>query len=460
MKAALYTRVSTEDQATEGFSLSAQLNELRKYCSINNIEIHKVYSDEGISGQKENRPEFQKMISDAEKKLFNVILVHKYDRFARKVELSQRIKNKLKTTGINVISITEPIEDSPMGFFVSGLHDLLAEYYVKNLALESKKGHIERASQGYHNGSVPYGYKRGEGKSIVFNEEQAAIVRKIYHLYNHEGYGCTKIAFWLNRQGISTAIPGGEWNHFTVNRILKNVKYIGKIEYDGKVYDGHHEPIISESEFDLVKKNLLDRTWKREYRGINFEKFLLLGITWCGECGHVFSLQNYYTKGRTRKAYYKCNNNVHCGKCTHHKIYRVEKLENHIISTLEKYMTGELQDINFVKEQNISSIYENRKARIEQELERAKSAYLENVFSLDEYKTIRNKAEIELKEIEKNEIQEQNEENNKQLIRNKIKTAWDAFINEKNIPEKRAILKQFVSKITVRPDEIRIIFKL
>ncbi|MDP4121019.1 MAG: recombinase family protein, partial [Bacillota bacterium] len=88
MKAALYVRVSTMEQAEEGFSIPAQIKQLQEYCKKNNVEIFTVYADEGISGQKENRPAFQKMIKDAEKGLFNIILVHKYDRFARNTELS------------------------------------------------------------------------------------------------------------------------------------------------------------------------------------------------------------------------------------------------------------------------------------------------------------------------------------------------------------------------------------
>jgi len=169
MIAALYVRVSTTEQADEGFSIAAQIRLLSEYCQREEIKIYNIYADEGISGQKENRPEFQKMLKDAQNKNFDIIIVHKFDRFARKVELSQRVKRQLKSAGVNVISMTEPIEDSPIGFFQEGIMELLSEYYVRNLSLEVKKGHIERAKQGLHSGPVPYGYNQ----DMTINAEHA-----------------------------------------------------------------------------------------------------------------------------------------------------------------------------------------------------------------------------------------------------------------------------------------------
>ncbi len=330
MKSALYVRVSTEEQAVEGFSIPAQTKQLSEYCEKNSIEVYKIYADEGVSGQKENRPQFQLMIKDACNKMFDVILVHKFDRFARKVELSQRIKLQLKAAGVNVISITEPIENSPIGFFQEGILELLAEYYVRNLSQETKKGHVERASQGLHNGSVPYGYVIDHSSPALMsiNDDQADIVRLVFDLYINKGYGSTKIARILNESNIPSAIKV-QWAFFTVNYILNNPKYAGYIMYDGKLYEGKHEPIVSKESFDLVKKYQKDRTWKREYRGKNFELFTMLGLLKCGYCGKVMRIHNY-----TKNHYgYVCNNSTHTDRldrCTHGEHYRAEKLESAI----------------------------------------------------------------------------------------------------------------------------------
>ena len=122
---ALYARVSSEEQAKRENSIPAQLRALREYCRKNNIEIFKEYKDEGITGQISKRPAFQQMLSAAFSGKINVILVHKFDRFARKVELSRSVKNSLQAAKVNVVSITEP---------VSYTH-LAAEYIGKEMIL-------------------------------------------------------------------------------------------------------------------------------------------------------------------------------------------------------------------------------------------------------------------------------------------------------------------------------------
>jgi len=463
IKAALYCRVSTVEQAEDGFSISAQARLLTEYCKREGIEIFKIYMDEGISGQKENRPQFQEMLKDAQRKLFNVILVHKFDRFARKVELSQKIKNQLKKTNINVVSITEPIDDSPMGFFVGGLHELMAEYYIKNLSAESRKGHLERAKQGYHNGSVCYGYRRIPGtKEIEPHPEQSEVVKLIFDLYNHKGYGSTKIAMWLNEKNIPTAV-NGTWSHYTVNRVLKNVKYIGKIYFSGQIYEGKHEAIISDDEFNLAQTNIYQRTWKTSRRGANFEKFMLLGLVRCGVCGCVYSIclaKNKKNKTVHSWVYYKCNNYSHYdtkNPCTNNKTHNTHKLETYVTDYLKKIMNNASIKIEVSDRVNYANILEDREKKIKSELDRAKKAYLAEVFTLEEYKNIKEKLSIELQEIQtttKKDIKAKNENN----VRNKIRNLWDKFEITEAIPEKRAILQQFIDVIYIYPDKISIIF--
>lgn len=459
MKAALYIRVSTEEQV-DGFSLAAQLNLLQKYCENNSLGIFDVYADEGVSGQKENRPEFQRMLRDAERKAFNIILVHKYDRFARRVELSQRVKNQLKKNGINVVSITEPLEDSPMGFFVGGLHDLLAEYYVRNLAIESKKGHVERARQGLHNGSVPFGYKIDQNTGMmVINEEQATIVKQIFHMYNHQGYGSTKIAKILNENKVRTAV-NGEWAHYTVSRILKNPKYIGKILYDGEIYAGKHEPIITEDEFRLVHKNMKDRTWERRYRGVNYERFVLLGIAKCGECKRAYgiSVVRKSTRNRVNSLhYYFCNGGAHQSGCTNNKHHQAVKLEKLVLDNIKKATEIIPDGVTIINKEPVFNLYDNKKKKIEKELKRAKEAYLAGVFSIQEYKELKEKYVAELKEIGK-QLKKDTDENLKRKLQGKIVDAWGRIEAAETAPEKRTILQEFIDRIYIYKDRIEIIF--
>ncbi len=467
MKAALYVRVSTEEQAEEGFSISAQINQLTEYCKRQNIEIHNAYVDEGVSAKysdEKKRPQFEQMLKDAEKKLFNIIVVHKYDRFARNVELSQKVKRQLKKSGVQVISMSEPIEDSPIGFFQEGILELLAEYYIRNLAQESKKGHVERASQGLHNGSVPYGYKVDHSveSQMTINPEQAKIVKLIYDMYVNQGYGSTKISRILNETCIPSS-TGGQWVHYQVNHILQNYKYIGKIQYDGKVYDGKHKPIIDEKTFELAQRFRKERTWPREYRGINFSKFVFLGLLRCGECGKAISIINSERSKTERKAnkhYYMCSSAHHYDtiyKCEFKKSFNVEKTEAYLTKYIKEVMNGTVSDVLIEKKSEDINIVSERNKNLKSKLERAKQAYLSGIFSLSEYKEEKQKIEKELLEIKS--IPKDNK-NDIVKLRTKIKNAWDRYEKTESIPEKKAILKEFIREIRIYKDRYEISFFL
>jgi site-specific DNA recombinase len=447
MKAALYIRVSTDEQAEEGFSIPAQTKQLSEYCERNNIQIHDIYADEGLSGQKENRPQFQRMVKDAEKKLFNIILVHKFDRFARKVELSQRIKRQLRTAGINVVSISEPIENSPIGFFQEGILELLAEYYVKNLAQESKKGHTERASQGFHNGSVPFGYKIDHSHPALMsiNEEQAKTVRLIFDLYLNQGYGCSKISSILNETNTLSPVHN-IWSFYTVNRIIKNPKYAGYIYYDGNIYEGKHDPIIDKETHELVKQYLKDRTWKREYRGANFEKFTMLGLLRCGYCGKVMRVHNY-TKLHHG---YVCNNSTHTDKpsrCTHRKTYRTDRIEEEIELAIKNHVENDIAESK--REGNSNEFLLTRKAKLETKLSRLKDGYLNGIFSLEEFKETEKAINRELAEIKIFPVKKVD-----------IKNSWERYLMANTPAEKRNILKDVIDHIEIKEDEIRITWSM
>jgi site-specific DNA recombinase len=461
MKAALYVRVSTDDQAEEGYSIDAQKNQLTDYCKKNDINIYKIYSDEGISGQKENRPQFQEMIKDAKAKLFNIILVHKYDRFARKVELSQRIKGQLSKCGVNVISITEPIEDSPMGFFVSGLHELLAEYYVKNLAQEVKKGMRERVRQGQHNGSVPYGYKIDKTTgNMIINKQQANVIKKIFEMYNN-GNGTCKISRWLQENGIEPAISGSVWNHYAVLYILQNVKYIGYIKHAGEVYKGLHEPIIDNETFELAQKYRKDRLLPREPIGKNEARFMLVGLARCGICGKKMLIyikaQHPWGKGiKTYYHYYVCSGSrMHENllRCSHKNYYPAEQTENAIIEKLRNFLKS---NEHIYKTKNDDAyLFKAQIDKIEEELSRAKAAYLANVFSLEEYAKEKTKHETQLNIVKSN--LEKNKSNKD--IKNEIKNALEEIENEQDPSKKRLILRRYIDVIKIYPNgKINIIF--
>jgi len=162
MKVAVYARVSSERQDTD-LSISAQLKALREYALCNNHVVTKEYIDEAESGRSIDRPGFKQMIAVARQKPppFEAILVWKLSRFARNREDSIIYKSLLRKQGIQVISINEPVEDTPSGRLLEGIIEVIDEFYSANLSQDVLRGMRENASRGFCNGGrAPYGYIR------------------------------------------------------------------------------------------------------------------------------------------------------------------------------------------------------------------------------------------------------------------------------------------------------------
>ena len=236
MKVALYARVSSDQQAEKNNSIPSQLRLLHEYALKHNMEVVKEYVDEGESALSINRPAFLEMIGDTKKKFppFQAILVWKLSRFARNRQDSILYKSILKKRGIEVISISEPIDDTPQGQLMEGMIEVIDEFYSAVLAQETLRGMVENARKGYRNGGFPvYGYKnvkvfdeKGNPKTkYEVNETEAKVVKLIFKLYA-KGNGLKNIVMELGSKGIKPR-SGTYWSKSTVADILRNETYIG-----------------------------------------------------------------------------------------------------------------------------------------------------------------------------------------------------------------------------------------
>jgi hypothetical protein len=271
------------------------------------------------------------------------------------------------------------------------------------------------------------------------NEEQAKIVKLIFDLYINKGYGCTKIARLLNESNTPSPVKN-VWSFYTVNRVIKNPKYAGYIEYDGMIYEGKHESIIDKETHNLVKQYLKDRTWKREYRGINFERFTMLGLLKCGYCGKVMRAHNY-TKLHHG---YVCNNSMHCDKpsrCTHRETYRTDRLDIKIENEIKQYIITD--SIEVTRESNLNGFMLTRKSKLESKLYRLKEGYLNGVFDIDEFKKTEKEIKKELTEISFEPIKKVN-----------LNNSWERYAAASKPTEKRNILKEYIESIEVTKEGI------
>lgn len=181
---ALYARFSSDNQRSE--SIDAQIRAMKAYCQQKNFVIVNTYVDEAKSATTDRRPAFQQMISDSTNGNFNILLVHKLDRFARNRYDSAVYKRELKKNGVTVYSVLENLDDSPESIMMESVLEGMSEYYSQNLAREVMKGMRETALQCKHTGGKPpLGYDVDTGtRKLVVNPVEAEAVKLIYSMYS------------------------------------------------------------------------------------------------------------------------------------------------------------------------------------------------------------------------------------------------------------------------------------
>ncbi len=237
MNVAIYARVSSERQAEKDLSIPAQLKALCNYATQHGFQVVREFIDEAETGRTTDRPAFREMISLARLKTppFQSILVWKLSRFARNREDSIIYKSILRKKGIQVISINEPIDDSPAGRMLEGMIEVVDEFYSANLAQEVSRGMRECASRGFFTGGhPPDGYEiqkvmegNSERSTLVPNPTRSPIIQRIFTECD-AGKGQKTIAQDLNRDEYRTA-NGSKWSKNNIQSILKNETYTGTL---------------------------------------------------------------------------------------------------------------------------------------------------------------------------------------------------------------------------------------
>lgn len=415
--AAIYIRVSTEDQTD--YSPDAQKRLLLSYAKQNDFLVPEeyIYIDEGISGRRaDKRPAFMQMIRMAKKKPrpFDVILVHKFDRFSRSREDSILYKSLLKREcGIRVISTTEHLDDDKFSIILEAILEAMAEYYSLNLSDEVLKGMTEKAIRGGYQAAPPLGYEIRYAREIPkIKEDEAQIVRLIFDRFINFHQSPYEIAKELNRKGFLTK-RSNPFEKRTIEYILKNPFYAGYIRFQLKrdaeasiLTKGLHESLITEEEYQTVKAYYTNRVRKpREHsKGC---KHWLSGMVKCGNCGNSL-LVFKRTLEIQNKTYY----NLQCcgyqkGRCLQsHQLSEKKLLSTLTSSLMEVYPQN--SNIYQLSVHTMNTPTEDMQANKEAlhkhsiRLQRAKDAYLNGVDTLEEYTVTKMAVTKEITLIEQN----------------------------------------------------------
>ena len=263
VRVAIYTRVSTEDQAKEGFSLDAQLEKLRAYCTARGWDIADEYVDEGYSGRKTRRPAYARMMEDIEK--WDALLVIKMDRIHRNSKNFMLMMEDLGKNGKEFVSMMESLDTSTaMGRFVMDIIQRIAQLESEQIGERVYIGMEQKAKQngGVLGFNIPYGYDYVEGKLVV-NDSESIIVKNIFDMYRNK-MSMKKIAEILNQKKIPTKL-NKIWGPQTVSLILKNPLYCGFLHWEDYLNPGEHIPIIDKNTFNDVQKSIQTKNIKTKH---------------------------------------------------------------------------------------------------------------------------------------------------------------------------------------------------
>ncbi len=414
-KAAAYLRVSDERQ--DEFSPDSQLKLIKDFCSRNDIELSEehIFFDDGISAKSaKKRQQFNEMIALAKQKEkpFQIILVWKFSRFARNQEESIVYKAMLRKNGVEVMSVSEPIADNPFGGLIERIIEWMDEYYLIRLSDEVKRGMTERAMRGLPNAAPPFGYRMIEGRYVI-NEEEAAVVRDIFHMYIN-GEKRKRISDHFRVLGVKNRY-GNPLDDRGIEYILNNPCYIGYVRWNphgrsssARIYNNaedilkkaDHEPIVSEEifkkaqEMTALRKNL----YPAYVRNVpDSAVFMLKGIVKCHACGSTL-------------VYQKATDGVQCckyarGVCGVSHYIKLQSLNDMVLHELKNTVQAISFPICIKKAETASPPihYDALLAAEKNKLERAKEAYREGIDSLREYQAAKEKIEsaIELLQKEK-----------------------------------------------------------
>lgn len=298
-RAAIYIRVSTLEQAQEGYSVGEQRERLIAYCKAKDWLIADIYVDGGYTGSNLNRPGVQKLIDETDK--FDLVLVYKLDRLSR----SQRdtlylIEEVFRPRGVDFISMQESFDTStPFGKAMIGLLAVFAQLEREQIKERTWMGRVARAKTGlYHGGGyIPIGYDYEDG-NLVVSPYEAEQVRKIFEWYL-AGSSLKAITDQLHEAGYTNKYSSySSWS--SVRNILGNETYIGRLHFGDIIVEHAHEAIISEEQYNAAQ--ILRGKRQEQYGSTAFQsKHLLTGLIFCGHCGG-----RYYLRNTGKYAYYAC----------------------------------------------------------------------------------------------------------------------------------------------------------
>lgn len=318
MLIAIYIRVSTDEQASEGYSLGEQERQARAYCAQRWADAAiKIYADEGLSAFKDQlsaRPALKQLLDDVRLGRVHAVVVQKLDRFFRRAKLLiATVEELIDQRKIGFVSVAEQIDFStPAGRVMLANLGAFAEYYSRNLSAETKKGLAGKARAGDWVGPVPFGYAR-DGRTLT-PSMHAPIVVRIYELYATGAHSHTSIAELLNAEGVRMVHwREGEksFGREAIRAILESPAYRGMVRCKGLTERGRHPALVDSLLWFEVEALRTRRAKSHGTIAVRGVGGLLSEIAYCALCG---ARMWHHRSGNTGRWYYRCGKRAAYGK--------------------------------------------------------------------------------------------------------------------------------------------------
>ena len=496
-KVAIYCRVSTTEQAEEGYSIGEQETLLRGECEKSGNDVYKVYADKGISGKNiKDRPALKELLNDVKEKKFDSVIVWKINRISRNLKDILNIVDLFEYNNITFKSATESFDTTTSaGKMQLQMFAMVGEFERGTIAENVKMGMLARAREGRWNGNVVIGYdlkqrehttnRKRKDTELVVNEKEAEIVRTIFTMYS-QGNGYKAIANYINKFGYKTK-KGNSFTLTAIKDILNNPVYIGKIRYNLRpnwsekrrkgtnpnplIVDGKHEAIIEQELWDKVQSIL--QTSKGKPSRIYDGEFPLTGILKCPQCGAGMVIMR---TSRTRKdgtkrrlEYYCCGNWKNKGTAVcHSNAIRVDKANDYVFDKLSELLSNDKLVRDIVK--NINTDRKNKVDPSKDELQKltkeldkisAKKgklfeAFEEDIITKEEFKE--RVAELQSRErvlqeeannLKMNVLDDNVQQVSYEMVKETLSKVGEMLGNCKSMEQKKKLLHMLISKITI-----------
>ena len=468
--AGVYIRVSTEDQAREGFSLGEQEEKLLQLCNFKELEVYKVYKDAGISAKDmEHRPQFQEMLQEMKEGKINYIVAYKLDRITRSVRDLEELISVLEQYNCFLLCDRDDVNTSTANgrFFVRML-TVLSQLEIEIVSERTKFGLNGAIKSGHIPGQRPFGYTKSEDKKMIVDNATRPYVEKIFDMYL-EGKSFQQIANYFKENNI---YPKKKWHDTTIQKIIDNKIYMGDYEQYkriGKqenlepiVYMNVVEPIISRAKWEECQKQKErnQRTYTRDRIYTFFQRLK------CPSCSRIMKCKG--SGGTKRKyMYYTCE---HC-HINFNENYVEELLESFIYDLLEYDMAVKKFFLPILEDKNnkIDTTTIDKEIRtLEKQRDRIKQAYIKGIVEMEDfkedYKLIEDKlANLENKKLElvnletfnysPHELLAQRDLEREKMIRldtlnSLLKSKW----NDMDKSEKQEFISKFIDTIEIKKD--------